>query len=167
MFPLFHLLGRQSPPAQGIKHLRRLVRILPITIGTSINLLTASPLPAADPTPTPLPVLSDDARAAATKGLDDFRNGKFDDAKSEFQKMSELAPNHPMAWANLGSAEFRLGQFPEAEEHLKRALRLDPTAQQSGSSTTRKMICTPAWRLSVRRSLSIRRIPKLIFTSGS
>ncbi|MEA3163234.1 MAG: hypothetical protein QOE88_1052 [Verrucomicrobiota bacterium] len=131
MFPLFHPLGRQPPPALRIKLLRRLVRLLPITFGTSINLLTASPLPAADPTPTPLPVLSEDARTAATKGLDDFRNGKFDDAKSEFQKMSELAPTHPMAWANLGSAEFRLGQFPEAEDHLKRALRLDPTAQQS------------------------------------
>ena len=131
MSPLFHPLGHQSPPALRIKLLRRLVRILPITIGTSISLLTASPLPAADPPPTPLPALSEDARTAATKGLDDFRNGKFDDAKSEFQKMSELAPTHPMAWANLASAEFRLGQFPEAEDHLKRALRLDPTAQQS------------------------------------
>jgi Flp pilus assembly protein TadD len=131
MFPLFHPLVRQTLPAPGVELLRRLVRIPLIVSSISINLFTASPLPAADPTPTPLPALSEEARTVATKGLDDFRNGKFDDARSEFQKMSELAPTHPMAWANLGSAEFRLGKFPEAEEHLKRALRLDPTAQQS------------------------------------
>ena len=60
-----------------------------------------------------------------------FETGKFEDAKSEFQKMTELAPAHPMAWANLGSAEFRLGEIPQAEEHLKKAVRLDPTAQQA------------------------------------
>jgi Flp pilus assembly protein TadD len=94
-------------------------------------ILSGSPLPAADPPEKALPTLSDDARSAASRGLFDFRNDKFEEAKSEFQTMTELAPTHPMAWANLGSAEFRLGQIPEAEEHLKKAVFLDPTAQQT------------------------------------
>jgi tetratricopeptide (TPR) repeat protein len=97
----------------------------------AICALNGSLLRGADPPETALPTLSDEARSAASKGLADFRNDKFEDAKSEFQKMTELAPTHPMAWANLGSAEFRLGEIPQAEEHLKKAVRLDPTAQQT------------------------------------
>jgi Flp pilus assembly protein TadD len=97
----------------------------------AICAVNGSLLRAADPPETALPTLSDEARSAASKGLADFRNDKFEDAKSEFRKMTELAPTHPMAWANLGSAEFRLGEIPQAEEHLKKAVRLDPTAQQA------------------------------------
>ena len=74
-------------------------------------------LRAADPPETAFPSLSEEARNAAAKGLADFRNDKFEDAKSEFQKMAELAPTHPMAWANL----WLCGNFPwsdsPAEEH--------------------------------------------------
>jgi Flp pilus assembly protein TadD len=102
-----------------------------LTVCCSISLLGGFPLQAADTPETGLPALSDDARSAASRGLADFRNDRFEDAKSEFQKMTELAPAHPMAWANLGSAEFRLGDLPQAEEHLKKAVRLDPTVQQA------------------------------------
>src|SRR5271166_31705 len=74
---------------------------------------------------TALPTLSDEARSAAEKGLYDFQNQKFKDAKAEFQRMTDLAPDHPMGWANLGSAEFRLGEVDQAEEHLKKAVHLD------------------------------------------
>jgi tetratricopeptide (TPR) repeat protein len=100
--------------------------LLVATIAFSGSLLLA-----ADAPEKALPTLSDDARSAAERGLFDFRNDKFEDAKSEFQTMTELAPTHPMAWANLGSAEFRLGEIPQAEEHLRKAVLLDPTAQQS------------------------------------
>jgi Flp pilus assembly protein TadD len=89
------------------------------------------PLLAADAPETKLPKLSDEARGAAQKGVAEFRNGDFKEAKAEFQKLTELAPDHPMGWANLGSAEFRLGEVDQAEEHLKKAVRLDPTAQQA------------------------------------
>jgi Flp pilus assembly protein TadD len=97
----------------------------------AVSALNGSLLSAANPPEKALPILSDDAKSAASRGLSDFRNEKFDEAKSEFQTMTQLAPTHPMAWANLGSAEFRLGQITEAEEHLKKAVLLDPTAQQS------------------------------------
>src|SRR5271157_3147881 len=97
----------------------------------SYCLFALSVLLAAD-TPEPaLPKLSDEARSAAAKGLSDFQDQKFKDAKAEFQRMTDLAPDHPMGWANLGSTEFRLGEVAQAEEHLKKAVRLDPTAQQA------------------------------------
>jgi Flp pilus assembly protein TadD len=97
----------------------------------AVSNFSGSLVPAADPPEKALPPLSDDARSAAERGISDFRNDKFEDAKSEFQTMTQLAPTHPMAWANLGSAEFRLGDISGAEEHLKKAVLLDPTAQQS------------------------------------
>ncbi len=78
-----------------------------------------------------LPTLTPDAKQAAERGLILFRNNQFAEAKKEFEKMTQLAPAHPMGWANLGSAEFRLGQTKEAEEHLKKAVQLDPTAAQA------------------------------------
>jgi tetratricopeptide (TPR) repeat protein len=97
----------------------------------AIGLLGGSLLRATDPPEGTLPTLSEEARNAASRGLTDFRNDKFEDAKSQFEKMTELAPTHPMAWANLGSAEFRLGDISHAEDHLKKAVRLDPTVQQA------------------------------------
>jgi Flp pilus assembly protein TadD len=95
------------------------------------SLFALSVLLAADAPEPALPKLSDEARSAAAKGLSDFQDQKFKDAKAEFQRMTDLAPDHPMGWANLGSAEFRLGEVAQAEEHLKKAVRLDPTAQQA------------------------------------
>ncbi len=100
-------------------------------LAISVSLGSLSVLLAADAPEPALPKLSDEARSAASKGLTDFRIDKFEDAKSEFQKMTELAPKHPMGWANLGSAEFRLGEVAQAEEHLKKAVRLDPSVQQA------------------------------------
>jgi tetratricopeptide (TPR) repeat protein len=97
----------------------------------AIGLLGGTLLRATDPPEGTLPTLSEEARNAASRGLADFRNDKFEDAKSQFEKMTELAPTHPMAWANLGSAEFRLGDISHAEDHLKKAVRLDPTVQQA------------------------------------
>jgi Flp pilus assembly protein TadD len=87
-----------------------------------------TPAVAAAPSPAASPVLSKEARDAAEKGLADFRAEQFEEAKREFSKMVELAPNHPMGWANLGSVEYRLNALDQAEEDLKRAVHLDPTA---------------------------------------
>jgi len=102
-----------------------------LTIGCFVCGSAGTLLPAADAPEAILPQLSNEARSAAEKGLADFKSQKFKDAKAEFQKLTELAPDHPMGWANLGSAEFRLGEVSDAEEHLKKAVRLDPTAQQA------------------------------------
>jgi Flp pilus assembly protein TadD len=106
-------------------------RYVAFVLWFAMSALNGSLLPAADAPEKALPLLSEDAKIAAARGLGDFRNDNFEDAKNEFQKMTDLAPTHPMAWANLGSAEFRLGEITQAEEHLKKAVLLDPTAQQA------------------------------------
>jgi Flp pilus assembly protein TadD len=132
--PSDHLFPRSPRPRPVIQihsdSPRRYLSALLFAICYSLCALR-SLLLAADAPETTLPKLSDEARSAAAKGLADFRNQNFKDAKAEFQKMTDLAPDHPMGWANLGSAEFRLGEVDRSEEHLKKAVRLDPTAQQA------------------------------------
>ena len=131
MLPSFHFSCRRSPRALAIQFPGAPRPVLLLTFCASIIFLVGCLLRAADPPESGLPALSEEAKSSASRGLADFQTGKFEDAKSEFQKMTELAPTHPMSWANLGSAEFRLGEIPQAEEHLKKAVRLDPTAQQA------------------------------------
>jgi Flp pilus assembly protein TadD len=95
-----------------------------------LYLLISSILPAAENDEAALPRLSDEAKGAVEKGITEFHNEKFQDAKAEFQRITELAPTHPIGWLNLGSTEFRLGELGQAEIHLKRAVQLDPSAQQ-------------------------------------
>ncbi len=40
--------------------------------------------------------------------------------------LTKRFPKDPLAWENLGIAEFRLGSLKDAETHLKKALELDP-----------------------------------------
>jgi cytochrome c-type biogenesis protein CcmH/NrfG len=77
------------------------------------------------------PALSDEAKQVVERGMALFRNNQFEQARNEFENLTKLAPEHPVGWANLGSAEFRLGRLDESEEHLRKAVRLDPTAAQA------------------------------------
>jgi Flp pilus assembly protein TadD len=97
-----------------------------------------TPAPSIAPSPGPsatsaivLPALSIEAQEAAADGVAQFRNNRLTEAKASFEKMTQLAPAHPMGWINLGSVEFRLGQLDPAKEHLQKAVRLDPTAEQA------------------------------------
>ena len=87
-------------------------------------------LAAADNQEAALPTLSEEAKRAVEKGIMEFHDEKFRDAKADFQKTTELAPTHPIGWLNLGSTEFRLGELDQAEIHLKKAVQLEPSAQQ-------------------------------------
>jgi Flp pilus assembly protein TadD len=78
-----------------------------------------------------LPVLPPEAEAYATAGIQAFNSNKLNDARTDFFKVTELVPNHPMAWVNLGSVEYRLNDLDDAESHLLKATRLDPTIAQA------------------------------------
>jgi Flp pilus assembly protein TadD len=93
-------------------------------------ILTSCFLAGAESEQPALPALSDDAKRAVERGIMEFHDQKFQDAKAEFQKITELAPAHPIGWLNLGSTEFRLGELDRAEAHLKKAVQLEPSAQQ-------------------------------------
>lgn len=79
----------------------------------------------------PLPMLTPEARDAIEQGLAQFRDNKFDEAEKTFQKVTEMVPNHPMGWINLGSVEYRLGKLDEAEKSLRKAVHLDPEVAQT------------------------------------
>jgi Flp pilus assembly protein TadD len=79
----------------------------------------------------PLPMLTPEARDAVEQGLAQFRDNKFDEAEKTFQKVTEMVPNHPMCWINLGSVEYRLGKLDEAEKSLRKAVHLDPEVAQT------------------------------------
>ena len=72
-----------------------------------------------------LPMLTPEARDAIEQGLAQFRDNKFDEAEKTFQKVTEMVPNHPMGWINLGSVEYRLGKLDEAENSLRKAVHLE------------------------------------------
>ena len=78
-----------------------------------------------------LPMLTPEARDAIEQGLAQFRDNKFDEAEKTFQKVTEMVPNHPVGWINLGSVEYRLGQLDEAERSLRKAVHLDPEVAQT------------------------------------
>jgi Flp pilus assembly protein TadD len=96
----------------------------------AINFLVpAGSLPAEDT--NSLPMLTPEARDAIEQGLAQFRDNKFDEAAKTFQKVTEMVPNHPMGWINLGSVEYRLGKLDEAERSLRKAVHLDPEVAQT------------------------------------
>jgi Flp pilus assembly protein TadD len=109
------------------------IRYFPLSRGLIFSLfilLSSGILAGAENDQPSVPQLTDEAKAAVEKGILEFHDEKFQDAKAEFQRMTELAPTHPIGWLNLGSTEFRLGELDQAEIHLKRALQLDSAAQQ-------------------------------------
>ncbi|HEY0791465.1 MAG TPA: tetratricopeptide repeat protein [Chthoniobacterales bacterium] len=130
----------QWPPAASParpRRLRRYTYLLAIGLACSTHPheragaeepAAETPAPTVAPSPAATPALPKEARDAAEKGLADFRAEQFEEARQEFSRMIELAPNHPMGWANLGAVEYRLNALNEAEEDLKKAVHLDPAA---------------------------------------
>jgi Flp pilus assembly protein TadD len=92
-------------------------------------LLLTTPLRAEDT--NALPMLTPEARNTIEQGLSEFRDNKFEEAEKTFQKVTEMVPNHPMGWINLGSVEYRLGKLDEAEKSLRKAVHLDPELAQT------------------------------------
>ncbi len=62
----------------------------------------------------------------ARAGLAAQQQGRLADAISEFRKASELAPQLPAAFVNLGAAYLQNHQYADAVPALKRALELNP-----------------------------------------
>jgi Flp pilus assembly protein TadD len=109
-------------------------RIIPTRLALAsivgINLfLSSCPIHADDS--NSFPMLTPEARDAIEKGLTQFRDNKFDEAEKTFQKVTEMVPNHPMGWINLGSVQYRLGKLDDAEKSLRKAVHLDPEVAQS------------------------------------
>ena len=109
-------------------------RIIPTRLALAsivgINLFL-SPCPIHADDSNSFPMLTPEARDAIEKGLTQFRDNKFDEAEKTFQNVTEMVPNHPMGWINLGSVQYRLGKLDDAEKSLRKAVHLDPEVAQS------------------------------------
>ena len=60
------------------------------------------------------------------RGLSSLDVGLLDAAKTEFTRVTELAPGEPAAWANLGLAHLRLSEFDTAARALGEAAARAP-----------------------------------------
>jgi Tfp pilus assembly protein PilF len=99
---------------------------LPLVIATITTLLWGAAGEQAN-----APILSPEARQALEDGLARFRQGKFEEAKNSFMKVTTQFPNYANGWINLGSTEYRLNQLDDAEKHLRKAVHLDPDLTQA------------------------------------
>jgi cytochrome c-type biogenesis protein CcmH/NrfG len=60
-------------------------------------------------------------------GLAYLEENRLEEAEAEFRRLTELVPEEPMGFANLGLTFLRQGQYDAAEESLREGLELSPT----------------------------------------
>lgn len=63
------------------------------------------------------------ARQAAAEGNTAFEQGDMERARTAYRTVLDLVPGNLVGLVNLGVVEFSLGNLPEAERHLKDAVR--------------------------------------------
>jgi tetratricopeptide (TPR) repeat protein len=76
------------------------------------------------------PPIPKPARDAYKKGGAALANGKWNEAKSEFEKAVSLQPANFVAWIGIGLADERLQQWHEAETAYQKALALRPKSAE-------------------------------------
>ncbi len=62
----------------------------------------------------------------AERGAKAISSGDWQTARSAYNEMILQAPSNPLAYANLGVAEYQLGNLGEAENYLRKSLDLEP-----------------------------------------
>src|SRR5215208_7054074 len=75
--------------------------------------------------------------AARMAGLSYLQRNQLAEAESAFRKITELAPDDPLGYANLGLTYLQSGRLPDAEQQLRRARELDPGSAEVGLALAR------------------------------
>src|SRR5688500_507087 len=70
-------------------------------------------------------------------GLSYLQRNQLAEAESEFKKLTELAPEDPLGYADLGLTYLQAGRYAEAEKQLRRARELDPASTEVGLALAR------------------------------
>ncbi|MDF1810600.1 MAG: tetratricopeptide repeat protein [Verrucomicrobiales bacterium] len=70
-------------------------------------------------------------RDIAQDGAELISRGKWKEARELYLKMVLQAPGNPLAYANLGVAEYQLKNYTEAERNLKKSLDLNSSIAQN------------------------------------
>ncbi len=63
---------------------------------------------------------------ARTMGLAFLEENKLEEAEAEFLKLTSMAPEEAIGYANLGLVYLRMGKYDEAESNLVKALEITP-----------------------------------------
>ena len=70
-------------------------------------------------------------------GLSYLQRNELPEAEAQFRKLTELAPDDPLGYANLGLTYLQAGRFDDAEQQLQRARKLDPSSTEIGLALAR------------------------------
>ena len=99
-------------------------------IALALALIVAAPAVAAAAEPTPSPAsrgpLQTPAEEEYGKGMRAKRAKEWSVAVASFQKATELKPDFPEAWSELGYALRNVGNYPQSVKAYDEALRLKP-----------------------------------------
>ena len=78
------------------------------------------------------PASVEELYTARMLGLNYLQRNQLPEAEAEFAKLTRLAPDDPLGYANLGLTYLQAGRYAEAEKALKRARELDPASTEIG-----------------------------------
>ncbi|MDP9204616.1 MAG: FG-GAP-like repeat-containing protein [Gemmatimonadota bacterium] len=70
-------------------------------------------------------------------GLSYLQRNQLPEAESAFKKLTKLAPDDPVGYADLGLTYLQAGRYDEAEKQLRRSRDLDPTSTDVGLALAR------------------------------
>ena len=59
-----------------------------------------------------------------------LQRNQLPEAESSFKKLTKLAPDDPLGYADLGLTYLQAGRYKEAESQLDRARKLDPSSTE-------------------------------------
>src|SRR6266513_51397 len=83
------------------------------------------------------PASVEDLYTARMLGLSYLQRNQLTEAESQFKKLTELAPDDPLGYAELGLTYLQAGRYPEAEKELRKARELDPANTEIGLALAR------------------------------
>ena len=78
------------------------------------------------------PASVEEIYSTRTLGLSYLRRNQLPEAEVEFKKLTRLAPDDPVGFAELGLTYLQAGRYAEAEKQLRRARELDPASTDVG-----------------------------------
>src|SRR5687768_301376 len=70
-------------------------------------------------------------------GLSYLQRNQLSEAETVFSKLTRLAPDDPLGYANLGLTYMQAGRYADAEKQLERARELDPRSTEVGLALAR------------------------------
>jgi Tfp pilus assembly protein PilF len=73
------------------------------------------------------PVPTREILTTRTLGLAYLEENRLDEAETAFRRLTELAPDEPLGFANLGLVYLRQANYEDAESSMRRALELEPS----------------------------------------